>query len=70
MNLEWRSNIKRAYLIMINKKKESPTCDGTGRVMSEEISFMPQNYDRFAEPVYEEVEIECPDCESFILFIF
>lgn len=32
--------------------------------MSEEISFMPQNYDRFAEPVYEEVEIECPDCEG------
>ena len=50
--------------------KECPTCEGTGCIMSEEISFMPQNYDRFAEPVYEEVEIECPDCESFILFIF
>lgn len=44
--------------------KECPTCEGTGCIMSEEISFMPQNYDRFAEPVYEEVEIECPDCEG------
>ena len=40
------------------------------KAVFDESSFMPQNYDRFAEPVYEEVEIECPDCESFILFIF
>jgi len=40
------------------------TCQGTGREIVEKVKSAPQNYDRFAEPIYYEEEVECEECEG------
>jgi len=30
----------------------------------EKVKSAPQNYDRFAEPIYYEEEVECEECEG------
>ena len=41
---------------------QCPTCLGEGRIIVEDVILTEQNYDRFPEPVYCDVEIECEDC--------
>ena len=57
--LGWRSDrVLRAV------KVTCPECKGVGVVLVEETVLLAQNYSRFAEPDYRQVEMLCEACNG------
>ena len=43
---------------------DCPECNGTGVVATEDMRLSNQNYARFAEPDYIEIEVTCDECHG------
>tara|TARA_R100000808_G_scaffold8275_1_gene23564 strand:- start:9859 stop:10026 length:168 start_codon:yes stop_codon:yes gene_type:complete len=42
-----------------------PDCNGSGRVIVEDVMLYQANYSRFAEPYHVEREVECESCRGW-----